>query len=108
MALYASPAKPAALKVAVPGSTFATAVTNTPSSPLTYFGNALQSLNPATVMALGLMTLVALVGAVTHRYRHKLPKSWQQSWRSNQGIYTFYGMIALGVLIILATGGGQI
>lgn len=108
VALYASPAKQAAIQVAPPASAFASSVTNTPSSPVAYFGSALQSLSPATIMALVIMTVVAVVGAVTHRYRHKLPKSWQKTWRSHQGLLTFYGMIFFGVVIILATGGGQI
>lgn len=108
VALYASPARPLATQAAPPAAVFATSTTNVTSNPLAYFGSALQSLSPATVMALILMGVVSLVGAVTHRYRHKLPKGWQKSWRANQGMYTFYGMILFGVLLILVTGGGQI
>ncbi len=77
-------------------------------SVLSYLDNAVKSLSPVTIAILAVLAVVALVGAVAHRNRKKLPKSWQKSWKQHHGMYTFFGMIALGVLIIVATGGGQI
>lgn len=77
-------------------------------SVLSYLDNAMKSLSPVTIAILAVLAIVALVGAVAHRNRKKLPKSWQKSWKQHHGMYTFFGMIALGVLIIVATGGGQI
>ena len=78
------------------------------SSPLEYFASAIQSLSPMSVVALLIFALVATVGAVAHHYRSKLPKAWRQSWRVHHGMYTFWLMISLGVVLILATGGGSL
>jgi uncharacterized protein YkwD len=78
------------------------------SNPLEFFGSALQSLSPVSVAILALLGLVAIVGVAAHHYRNKLPKAWKKSWRLHHGMYTFVSMIVLGVLIIIATGGGQI
>ena len=114
VALYGTPV---AKEVAGSGVTAAgdTAVTFTApavakggTNPLSYFGSALLSLSPVTILVLGMLAIVAIVGAVAHHYRTKLPKAWQQNWKKNHGIYTFIGMISLGVVIILATGGGSL
>lgn len=112
VALYAAPATVAAVESAstaqaAPGF-FAPAVASTSQNPLTYFGSALEALSPVTIVILGLMAVVAIVGVAAHHYRHSLPKAWQRNWRQHHGIYTFVGMISLGVMIIIATGGGQI
>jgi uncharacterized protein YkwD len=78
------------------------------SNPLEFFGTAMQSLSPVTIAILALLAIVAIVGAAAHHYRNKLPKTWQKSWRLHHGMYTFTGTLMLGILIILATGGGQI
>ena len=77
-------------------------------SPLAYFASAVQSLSPASIVVLLLFALVAAVGAAAHHYRNKLPKAWRQSWRVHHGMYTAIGMIGLGLLLILATGGGSL
>lgn len=111
VALYGAPAT----AVAVEGSAThqvadfaAPSVATSVQNPFAYFGSALESLSPVTVAILGLLGLVAIVGVVAHHYRKQLPKAWQKSWRAHQGMYTFVGMITLGVLIIVATGGGSI
>lgn len=78
------------------------------SNPLEYFGSAVQSLSPVSILVLVVLAVVGAVGIAAHHYRNKLPKAWQKSWRLHHGMYTFVGMIILGMLIILATGGGQI
>jgi uncharacterized protein YkwD len=113
VALYGAPVTVAA---AVDGATtsaprpgfMAPAVASNTGNPLAYFGTALETLSPVTIAILGLLAIVAIVGVAAHHYRKSLPKSWQRSWRKHHGIYTFVGMIGLGVMIIIATGGGQI
>jgi len=87
---------------------YAPAVTNGVGNPLTYFGTALQSLSPATLGALALLSIVGLVAIAAHHYRYKLPASWRKSWKLHHGMYTLVGVIALGMVIVLASGGGQI
>ena len=54
------------------------------------------------------LAIVAIVGVAAHHYRKNLPKAWKKTWRLHHGMYTFVGTLLFGVLIILATGGGQI
>lgn len=113
VALYGAPVTVAA---AVDGATasapqpgfMAPAVASNSGNPLAYFGTALETLSPVTIAVLGLLAIVAIVGVAAHHYRKSLPKSWQRSWRKHHGIYTFVGMISLGMVIVIATGGGQI
>lgn len=74
--------------------------------PAGYFASIFQSMSPVTIISLGVLAVVALVGAVAHHYRKKLPKSWQNSWKKHHGAYTFFGMIIIGIIVIIATGGG--
>ncbi len=73
-----------------------------------YFGSAIQSLTPATLIAIIALALVAVVAAVAHHFRHKLPKNWRKTWKAHHGMFTFVGAVSLVVLMIFATGGGQI
>jgi len=110
VALYGAPVTVAVVQsaastnqsFAAPGATTST------QNPLAYFGSALESLSPVTIVILGLLAVVAIVGVAAHHYRAKLPKTWKKSWRIHHGMYTFVGMLVLGVLIIVATGGGSI
>ncbi|MEO6110166.1 MAG: CAP domain-containing protein [Candidatus Saccharimonadales bacterium] len=87
---------------------YAPAINNGVGNPLTYFGSALQSLSPATLGGLALLGLVGLVAIIAHQYRRKLPVAWRRSWKLHHGMYTLVGVIGLGLVIVLATGGGQI
>lgn len=119
VALYGSPATALAVQPAITSNVGATEAANETNflapvvsgeqgSVLAYLDNAVKSLSPVTIAILAVLAVVAMVGAAAHRYRKKLPKSWQKSWKQHHGMYTFVGMITLGVLIIVATGGGQI
>lgn len=109
VALYGAPVTVAAVESVAGASSFsASSVAVGSQKPFEYFGSAIQSLSPVTILVLVLLALVAVVGVAAHHYRKKLPKSWRQSWKAHHGMYTFVGMITLGVLIILATGGGTI
>ena len=110
VALYGAPVTAAAVQSAATEQTrfAAPAMSGEMQSPLANFGSAIESLSPVTIAILGLLAIVAIVGVAAHHYRHKLPKSLKKSWRVHHGMYTFVGMITLGVLIIIATGGGQI
>lgn len=104
----------ATASTAVEGASEQTPILNAPAvsagigNPLTYFGSALQSLSPATLGGLALLAIVGIVGVVAHHFRKKLPASWRRSWKLHHGLYTFGSMLLLGVIIVFATGGGQI
>lgn len=110
VALYGAPVVSSAVQAAASkADTFSGSLVNAPvTNPFEYFGTALQSVSPVTMMVLILLAVVGLVGAIAHRYRKQLPKAWQRSWRLHHGMYTFVGMIALGILVIIASGGGSI
>ena len=112
VALYATPMAAPVVEAAASEQKatgfLAPAVATSSQNPLTYFGSALEALSPVTIVILGLLAVVAIVGVAAHHYRRKLPKSWQRSWKLHHGMYTFVGTIVLGVLIVIATGGGQI
>jgi uncharacterized protein YkwD len=108
VAYYGTP-----ISVGVEGSSsdqtvFAAPVKDSGGDPVTYFGTALQSLSPATLGMLALLAVVALVATVAHHFRDKLPASWRKSWKRHHGMYTLGLVVGLGLLIIYATGGGQI
>jgi len=107
VAHYGAPVTFAATEGSVLPATFA-APAQQGSNPIQFFGTALQSVSPVTIFILALLAVVAIVGVAAHHYRYKLPKAWKKSWRVHHGFYTFIGTLVLGVLIIVATGGGQI
>jgi hypothetical protein len=111
VAYYGAPATAAAVQ----GTTdtkipvvYAAPVENGIGNPLTYFGIALQSMSPATLGALALLAIVAAVAVAAHHYRKKLPVAWRRTWRLHHGMYTFVGALLLAVVVVFATGGGQI
>lgn len=77
-------------------------------NPFAYIGSAIQSLSPATIGVLAILVLVGIVGVITQHYRNKLPKELRKSWKAHHGAYTAVGVVAMIVLIVLSTGGGQI
>lgn len=110
VAYYGEPAAVAAVSGAETAApvTFEAPINSTSSTPLAYFGSAIQSLSPAAVGILGLLGIVGVVAAVAHHYRRKLPKAWQKTWRLHHGAYTLVGVAVFTVIIIAASGGGQI
>lgn len=110
VALYGAPAAAVAASETsqTPQPTFAASKVTEAQNPLAYFGTTLEALSPVTIVVLGLLAVVAIVGVIAHHHRAKLPKALKKSWRMHHGMYTFLGMISLGVLIIIATGGGSI
>ncbi len=77
-------------------------------NPLTYFGSALQSMNPATLGTLAILTVIAVVSAAAHHFRYLLPKKIKKSWKVHHGAYTLAGVGVVIVTIVLSVGGGQI
>lgn len=110
VAMYGAPVTIAAVQSASSkeGGFSAPAVDAEAQTPLTYFSRSIQSLSPITLVILGLLAVVAGVGALAHHHRSKLPKAWRKSWKVHHGMYTFVGMIVLGILVIIAAGGGSI
>ncbi|MDB5180333.1 MAG: hypothetical protein JWO54_91 [Candidatus Saccharibacteria bacterium] len=107
VAFYGAPVTFAAVQGATEPVSFSTPKQQG-SNPLEFFGSALQSLSPVTIAILAVLAIVAIVGAAAHHYRNQLPKAWKKSWRLHHGMYTFIGTLMLGILIIIATGGGSI
>lgn len=93
-----------------PGMNFSAAAVagEAASNPTAYFATALQALSPATIIVLAMFGVVAIVAVAAHHYRSKLPKEWRQSWKSHHGLYTLGGILLLGVLLVVATGGGTL
>lgn len=88
--------------------TYSAPISTGPVNPLVYFGSAIQSLSPATIGVLGILTIVGAVAAATYHYRYKLPKKLQKSWKLHHGAFKLAGVGVAVVVVILATGGGQI
>jgi hypothetical protein len=107
VAFYGTPAS-AAVEGAGNRATYAAPVNENGLNPLAFFGTALQSLSPATLGALALLTVVGAVALAAHHYRHKLPVAWRRSWKRHHGLYTLISVIGFGLVMIVATGGGQI
>lgn len=103
----ASPEAQVVEQVASPVFTASTIETQS-SVPFAYFASALATLSPVTIAILGLLAIVGIVGVAAHHYRKQLPKAWRRSWRVHHGLYTFVGTIVVGILVIIATSGGQI
>lgn len=108
VAFYGAPATEAAVRGSSTPIEYAAPVSAGGTNPAGYFATALQSLSPATIFWLGLLAIVSIVAAAAHHYRDKLPKSWKKSWKLHHGLYTFLGMMLMGVMLVLATGGGSI
>lgn len=108
VAYYGAPVVAAAVQGEESTPVEIAAPVSTGTNPAGYFASALQSLNPMSILALGLLAIVGIVAVAAHHYRDKLPKTWKKSWRLHHGMYTLVGVIGLGVLVVLATGGGSI
>ena len=108
VAMYGAPVADAGVSSVVRVAEVAAPVSGAVDNPLGYFASAAQSLSPATIVVLALFAVVAIVAVAAHHYRSKLPPSWRQGWRSHHGMFVFVGVVTLGFLLVLATGGGQI
>jgi hypothetical protein len=108
VAFYGLPADQAVQGTGASQVVYAPPVNSGIGNPLAFFGTALQSLSPATLGALALLGIVGLVALVAHQYRQKLPAPWRRSWRKHHGMITLGAVIGLGLIIVFATGGGQI
>jgi len=109
VAYYGKPRVLAAETNAAPATFLNTApINNGVGNIFTYFGSALQSLTPATLGAIAVLGFLALVAAVAHHFRKQLPKEWRKTWKAHHGMFTVIGLVGVGVILVLATGGGQI
>jgi len=108
VAYYGTPASAVVAGTEDQRVVYAPPINNGVGNPLTYFGTALQSLSPATLGALALFAIVGLVAVMAHHYRKKLPVSWRKSWKLHHGMFTLAAVVGLALVMVLATGGGQI
>jgi hypothetical protein len=76
---------------------------------LTRFAVALRSITPAMAVGLALITIGVVVSTFAHAYRHKLAKSFRQTWyRHHHGLLKALGLTAFAVTLIFFYSGGQI
>lgn len=108
VAYYGTPASAAIQGAEVEPISYAAPLSEGIGNPLAYFGSALQSLSPATLGSLALLAVVGIVAVAAHHFRKKLPVAWRRSWKLHHGMYTLVGVVGLAIIIVFATGGGQI
>lgn len=113
VALYGQPisvlAASSAQKVPVGGgNSGAEPATGQQVSPWTRLVAAASSFTPVALVTLLLLTLAAIVAALAHLYRNKLPKQLRQSWYRHHGLYKLVGLLSLAIMVISLYSGGQI
>ena len=102
VALYGTPASQAAMLAANQAPPLQK------ESLIARLGLGLQSLTPAAVASLFLVTVAISVALTAHFSRRKLPKRLRESWYRHHGLMKAGGMIALVVIVLFLYGGGQI
>lgn len=93
---------------AAPQTTYVAPIQNSSNNTWALFVDALKNLNPASLLILAMLVVVAIVAGLAHTYRKKLPKKWVRSWRAHHGLYTLIGVVVAGTIVIAFSGGGQI
>ncbi len=79
-----------------------------PYSVLASLGIGAQSLSPATLGSLILISFAAFVALASYAYRSKMPKSLRRNWYRHHSLYKAVGLGTVGFILIIATGSGQI
>ena len=75
---------------------------------MTRVAMAAESLTPAAVMVLIVLTIMAGVALLTQSSCNKMPKSFRTTWYRHHGAYKFVSITSLAVVLISLYGGGQI
>ncbi|HET8884714.1 MAG TPA: CAP domain-containing protein [Candidatus Saccharimonadales bacterium] len=104
VALYGQPATEG---VAGVQSTVATASTPT-GGIVTQLGMAVQSMTPAVLGSMLLLSFATGIAVMAHMYRQKLPKVMRQSWYRHHGAIKAGGMLTVMVVMLALYSGGQI
>jgi hypothetical protein len=89
-------------------SPITTAETGSVLGPLSRFGVGMQSMTPALLGAIILLSFAAGVALMAQLSRHKLPKTLRQSWYRHHGAVKAGGMVSLVVVMLAFYSGGQI
>lgn len=105
VAMYGSPAESA---VAGAQTSVAEEASSGTTNILTKLAVALESITPAAIVGLILMTVAMMTATLAHVYRRSLPKSLRNSWYRHHGIYKGVGMMVLSLITLLMYSGGQI
>ncbi len=105
--------KDATIIVALYGSPISAVpvVQTSSAAPLGFVGRlgvTLQTLSPATLGALVLVTFASFVALLAHVYREKLPKKLRDSWYRHHGLMKAGGLLGASVIILVLQSGGQI
>lgn len=77
-------------------------------SPVARLGVGIQSMTPALLGSVVILSMVAATGLLAHAYRHKLPREWRLSWKRHHGLYKAAGVMTLVIGLITLYGGGQV
>ncbi len=88
--------------------TFVLAEMPASSGILTQLGVAVQSITPAALGGLVLLSIALVVSMAAHVYRNKLPKPLRLSWRRHHGLYKSVGLASFGLVVLFLYSGGQI
>lgn len=105
VAMYGSPI---ITQVAAAPATYAASIEQARLPVATYIGVTIQSLDPATIGTIMILSIVAIVAGITHHYRYKMPNSWKKKWKVHHGAYKMIGVIMLMILVVAGATGGQI
>lgn len=105
VALYGSPSE-----LAIVGSqaSFSDAANIASADIFTQFAIATQSVTPAVIAALVMISLAIIISVYAHFYRKKLPKSLRQSIYRHHGMYKAFGLLSFAMVVVMMYGGGQI
>ncbi len=107
VALYGQPqANPAVLGVTTPPATLAAV------SPGVGISQRLQifvhALSPLLAMAFLLTVAVFALSLVAHRYRRRMPKALQKTWKLHHGMIKAIGSFGAIIVFVLIYSGGQL
>jgi uncharacterized protein YkwD len=105
VALYGNPQSGEAVAGA---ATTAAASMGEGQSVISRLGVGVQSMTPALVGSIFLLSLVAVVALLAHGYRNQLPNGWRRSWKRHHGAYTALSAVSFVMVIVTLYGGGQI
>jgi uncharacterized protein YkwD len=106
VALYAAPAIEGV--AGIKDVTATTAMSASRGGIVAQLGIAVQSMSPATIGSIVILSLAALVALMAHAYRQKLPKALRTSWYRHHGAYKMAGLTSIIVIVATLYSGGQI
>ena len=77
-------------------------------NPIAQFGITLKSMGPMELGSIVLLAGAAVVALLAHAYRNKLPAPVRKSWKGHHGLYKFFGLITLIIIVVGLYGTGNL